>query len=288
MLTDKDRIDARFALDLGADFLALSFVRDAEDIHQLKEIIAGSGSDAHVIAKIERPEAMDVIDEILDAADGLMVARGDLGVELPPELVPVAQRQLLASAREKNKPAIVATQMLESMIDHPRPTRAELSDVASAVFSGADAIMLSAETASGAYPSKSVEIMDRVARQAEACLWTEGAFGGVADVPSSASPSVDRAIARALGQLSRDLRARTIVVQSATGTTASVVSAARPAAPIVALTPEERVCRRMSLLWGVVPVVMQRGEELRDSAPRVARELGLSGRGPLRARPGRT
>src|SRR5262245_12255075 len=172
--TEKDREDTRFALEIGADFVALSFVRRASDLDELNALVAGSRG-AHVIAKIETPEALDAIDEILDACDAIMVARGDLGVEMPPEIVPIAQRRLLARARAKNKPAIVATQMLESMVQNAQPTRAEVSDVSTAVFAGADAVMLSAETASGAHPVAAVEMMDRVSRQVEGYQWSEGA-----------------------------------------------------------------------------------------------------------------
>src|SRR5207302_6546653 len=178
--TDKDRSDAIFALGLGVDFVALSFVRRASDFDELKGLIAEGQHPTHIVAKIEKPEALEAIDEIIDACDGIMVARGDLGVELPPEVVPIAQRQLVARARALGKPAIVATQMLESMVYNPRPTRAEVSDISTAVFDGADAIMLSAESASGAHPVGAVEMMDRIARQVEGCMWTEQAFGSVA------------------------------------------------------------------------------------------------------------
>ncbi len=207
-LTDKDREDARFALDLGVDFLALSFVRDPRDVVELKELIASAGANTPVIAKIEKPEALDAIDEILDAADGLMVARGDLGVELAPEAVPIVQQDLVRRARLKNKPIIVATQMLESMIEHPRPTRAEVSDVSHAVFAGADAVMLSAETASGAYPVKAVEMMDRVARQVEGWQWIEGAFRSITEGERErpAPLPLREAVARSTAQLSRNLQ----------------------------------------------------------------------------------
>src|SRR5207302_3076364 len=178
--TEKDRADAVFALGLGADFIALSFVRRASDFDELKRLIDQGDYTPHIIAKIEKPEALEAIDEILEACDGIMVARGDLGVELPQEIVPIAQRQLVAKARALGKPSIVATQMLESMVYNPRPTRAEVSDISTAVFDGADAIMLSAESASGAHPIGAVEMMDRIARQVEGCMWTEQAFGSVA------------------------------------------------------------------------------------------------------------
>ena len=170
-LTDKDKSDARFLLELGVDYLGLSFVRRASDVGELQSLIADSGGQAGIVAKIERPEALEDADAIVEAADAIMVARGDLGVELPPEQVPIAQRKLVDAARARNKPVIVATQMLESMIEHARPTRAEVSDVSHTVLSGADAIMLSGETATGNHPVLAVEMMNRIARQSEAYLW---------------------------------------------------------------------------------------------------------------------
>jgi pyruvate kinase len=282
-LTDKDRDDARFALDLGVDFLALSFVRDPRDVADLKALIAATGATTPVIAKIEKPEALDAIDEILEAADGLMVARGDLGVELAPEAVPIVQQDLVQRARERNKPIIVATQMLESMIEHPRPTRAEVSDVSHAVFAGADAVMLSAETASGAYPVKAVEMMDRVARQVEGWQWIEGGFRSITEhehVRPAPLP-LRIAVARSTAQLSRDLQVRAVVVRTQKGTSATVVAATRPAAPIIALTMDARVCRRMSLLWGVIPRMIEASEFDRPQAVarRLARELNLTDEG---------
>jgi pyruvate kinase len=274
-LTDKDRDDARFALELGVDFLALSFVRAARDVEELKALVAASGQSAEVIAKIEKPEALAALDGILDAADGIMVARGDLGVEMSPEAVPLAQLRLVGAARSRNKPVIVATQMLESMITQPRPTRAEVSDVSTAVFSGADAIMLSGETAVGAHPAEAVRMMDRVARQVEGWQWTHGAFGMLTG-PSEVAPPLPlhAAVARATAQLSRDLRVRTIAVISRTGTTGRVVSAARPAAPVLAVTPDPAACRRMILLWGTVPVAAEAAELQQATA--LARRLGLT------------
>jgi pyruvate kinase len=278
-LTAKDREDARFALDLGVDYLALSFVRQAADVAELKALVAASGASTHVIAKIEVAEALEALEEIVGAADGLMVARGDLGVELPLEVVPIAQRLLVARARAHNKPAIIATQMLESMVASHRPTRAEVSDVSAAVFSGADALMLSGETAVGAYPIRAVAMMDRIARQAESRLWAEGAFGTIAEEGAGTPPlPLHVAVARATAQLSRDLRVRTIVVLSQTGSTAGVVAAARPAAPIVALTTDLAACRRMSLLWGVVPIQVEAADlqQPHALACRVARQLELA------------
>jgi pyruvate kinase len=211
-----------------------------------------------------------------------MAARGDLGVELPLEEVPLVQRTLVARARAAHKPILIATQMLESMIERARPTRAEVTDVAWAVLSGADAVMLSAETATGAHPVLAVETLDRIARQVEGHLWQEGAFDAVAEPPEGGRPlSLDVAVARATSQLSRDLRVRTVVVPSRTGATARMVAAARPAAPVVAVSSDAGVCRRLNLLWGVVPISAAAAELAQppELARRMARELGLASTG---------
>jgi pyruvate kinase len=270
--TTKDRDDAVFALGLGVDFIALSFVRRASDFDALKALISAGGYATHLLAKIEKPEALDSIDEILEACDGIMVARGDLGVELPPQVVPIVQRQLVARARAKSKPSIVATQMLESMIYNARPTRAEVSDVSTAVFSGADAVMLSAESATGAHPVKAVAMMDGIARHVEGCLWTERAFGSItADDEVSPPLPLQAAMARSIAQLSRDLRVRCIVVLSRSGATALAVAAARPAAPTLVASPDIATCRRANLLWGTVPI--QVGVSELDNPHSLARRL---------------
>ena len=280
--TDKDRDDARFALDLGVDFLGQSFVRRGSDCVMLKELVAESGCDASVIAKIERPEALADVNAILEAADGIMVARGDLGVELPPEKVPTVQRQLIDRARRHNKPVIVATQMLESMIEHTRPTRAEVSDVSNAVMNGTDALMLSAESASGAHPVLSVEMMDRIARQAEAYLWEDSSFECFHHEPACEPPiPFGDAVAHSTAQLSRDLAVRAIVVVSQSGMSATTTSAARPAAPVVCVSSSQATCRRMALLWGSIPWHAY-DAELVDAvslARSVVRWLGLAQRG---------
>ncbi len=304
-LTDKDRRDAAFALELGVDLLALSFVRRGEDVLALRELVEESGSRAAIIAKIEKPEALEDIDAIVDAADGLMVARGDLGVELPPQAVPLAQDQLIELARTRAKPVIVATQMLDSMIANPRPTRAEVSDVANAVRSGADAVMLSGETAAGAYPVKAVEMMDDVVRRTESYLWRQGAFGSYRRRHDrgrrAASPSIPRrarapagpwrarapagsiedALAASSFQLSRDLRVRAIVALSTTGRSIAVVSAARPQAPIVAVVRDAAARRVANLTWGVIPLATPGGEleDPRALACRLLTELGLAKEG---------
>jgi pyruvate kinase len=280
--TDKDREDAIFALGLGVDFIALSFVRRAADFDELKGLLAGGQHATHLIAKIEKPEALGVIDEIIDACDGIMVARGDLGVELPPEVVPIVQRQLVARARAKHKPAIVATQMLESMIYNPRPTRAEVSDVSTAVFSGADAVMLSAESASGAHPVEAVQMLDAIARQVEGSLWTERAFGSITVADEAMPPlPLATAVGRSIAQLSRDLRVRCIVALSTDGSTAMTVAAARPAAPMIAASEDPCACRRMNLLWGTVPVLASAPAlgNPRAFARRSAVDLGFASEG---------
>lgn len=254
-LTEKDRVDTRLALELGVDFLALSFVRRAADLAELKRLVRAGHGHAAVIAKIERPEALANSEAILQCADGIMVARGDLGVELPPEQVPVAQRQLIDRALALNKPVIIATQMLESMIANARPTRAEVADISLSVSSGADALMLSGETAIGAHPIAAVEMMDRIARQTEGYLWQHGAFGsfGSGNQPEHPIPFGD-AVADATALLSRLLSVRAIVVISSSGRSAVTVSSARPAAPVIALSANEWTYRRMTLLWGVIPM----------------------------------
>ncbi len=285
-LTEKDREDARFALALGVDFLALSFVRRPADVEDLKNLIRAQGCKTPVIAKIEKPEAVDALDEILEAADGIMVARGDLGVELPPETVPIIQRELVEKSRRKMKPVIVATQMLESMVEHPRPTRAEVSDVSHAVFSGADAVMLSAETAAGAFPVRAVEMMDRVARQVESYQWIEGGFRSLTEGDALVRGPIPAraAVARSTAQLARDLQVRAIAVRTRSGVSAEVVSATRPAAPILALTLDDGVARRLNLLWGVMPCRIE-AEEFYErpqaAARRLAREQGLAEPGSM-------
>ena len=257
-LTEKDRADARFALELGVDFLGLSFVRRRADVDELRALIDRSGHSCDIIAKIERPEALENSMAILEASEGIMVARGDLGVELPPEQVPIAQRQLVDHARARNKPVIVATQMLESMIESPRPTRAEVSDVSHTVLSGADAIMLSAETAAGEHPILAVEMMNRIARHSEGYQWEQGAFGHFERYDAREPPlPFGDAVARSTALLSRDLRVRAIMAISRSGMSAATMSSARPAAPVVAISSSEATCRRMSLMWGVIPQLVE-------------------------------
>ncbi len=273
-LTEKDRADAHFALDLGVDFLALSFVREAQDIRDLRALIGEHGSKVNIIAKIERPEALDNIDEILTEADAIMVARGDLGVELPPEEVPLIQELLISRAHQFNKPVIVATQMLESMVQHSLPTRAEVSDVSRAVRHGVDAVMLSAETAAGRYPVQAVRMMNRITRQTESHMAAKGRYGHIGRVEDQDLPlPAAMAAARAVSLLSRDLQIKAVVVLSQTGVTAAIVSATRPAAPVLAVSWEDDAVSRMNLMWGVMPQLAT--EDAFDAAEELARRLVL-------------
>jgi pyruvate kinase len=245
-LTDKDRADLATAVEAGADYVALSFVRRPDDVADAKQAIAELGSDIPVVAKLERPEALGCLDEILDASDAVMVARGDLGVELPVEKVPPLQKEIIARANSLGVPVITATQMLESMVASPRPTRAEASDVANAIFDGTDAVMLSQETAVGSYPVEAVATMRRIAREAEATPQ-------LAHPPPPATGALDVAatVCKAAVQVATDLGARAIVAFSESGATARFVSRFRPRVSILGLTPYEATRRRMALYWGV-------------------------------------
>jgi pyruvate kinase len=245
-VTDKDRADLRFALTQKVDYIAASFVRRPEDVLQAKELIRRAGANTPVIAKLEKPEAIDNLDEILNVSDGVMVARGDLGVEMNPERVPVVQKNIIARARELRRPVITATQMLESMTENPRPTRAEASDVANAIFDGTDAVMLSAETASGKYPVEAVSMMARIIEEAEASIQEFPR-------PSSAQErlKVAETVAELVCHASRELHMKLIAVFTHSGLTARLVSRYRPLVPIVAFSPEQETRRRMALLWGV-------------------------------------
>jgi pyruvate kinase len=283
-ITEKDRSDARFAADLGVDFIALSFVRSASDVRELRGFLGESAQELVIVSKIEKPEALADIDNILLESDAIMVARGDLGVELPPEAVPNVQEELVDAARARNKPVIVATQMLESMIENARPTRAEVTDVANAVRSGADAVMLSGETAAGAHPVAAVVMMDQIVRRTESYLWQNGAFGGFDRYTPTpvqvASPTVESAVADATALLSRELGVRGIITLCSSGRSAAVMSAARPAAPIVGVCAESaRAGFALGrLAWGVLPLFASEEDRAVPEAlaRRLARELGLA------------
>jgi pyruvate kinase len=246
-LTPKDREDLLFALKHGANYIAVSFVRRAEDVVLAKTLVRRAGKDTPVIAKLEKPEAIENLDAILRVADGVMVARGDLGVEMNPERVPVVQKTIIKRAREFRRPVITATQMLESMTENPRPTRAEASDVANAIFDGSDAVMLSAETASGKYPVEAVSMMARIIEEAES---------SITEFPRPAPQErlkVAETVAELVCHASRELHMKLIAVFTHSGFTARLISRYRPLVPIIAFSPEEETRRRMALIWGVHP-----------------------------------
>jgi len=282
-LTEKDKADAAFAVKLGVDYLALSFVRAPTDVADLKALLRDLRAETPVIAKIEKPEALDTIGGILEVADAIMVARGDLGVEMAAEEVPLIQQELVRLAVAAHKPVIVATQMLESMIESARPTRAEVTDVAAAALSRADAVMLSAETASGKHPREAVATMDRVLRMVEGYQWKRGQHGKVAESPllGNVQARLNGALSRATSMLSGELEVRAVVAPTRTGRMARLISSARPAAPVLALTSSESLCRRMQLLWGVAPE-MASTVELEAPAPlarAAVQRLGLASAG---------
>ncbi|MGA9039176.1 MAG: pyruvate kinase [Terriglobales bacterium] len=250
-LTDKDRKDLEFGLTHGVDMVALSFVRSAADVLTVKQIIAQHGSRIPVIAKLEKPQALEHLEEIFDAADGVMVARGDLGVEMAPEKVPVIQKHIIRRSAEWRKPVITATQMLESMIENPRPTRAEASDVANAVFDGTDAVMLSAETASGLYPREAVAMMAKIVVEAESNMGESGPRRRRRDRHSL---SIAETICESVAHAAEDLHMGAIAVFTDTGNSARLISKYRPRAVIYAFSHVPTVCNRMNLLWGVRPV----------------------------------
>jgi pyruvate kinase len=274
-LTEKDLRDLEFALTLEPDYVALSFVRSVEDVRTLREHIARAGAQAGVIAKIEKAEALPGLSEIIEAADSVMVARGDLGVEIGPEDVPLVQKRIILSALEHGKPAITATQMLESMSTRPEPTRAEASDVANAILDGTAAVMLSGETAVGRYPIESVLAMDRIARAVEPALPYRHELAQTAEQPF---PSVRDAITNAACDIAEVLSAAAIVVPTYSGRTASGVARHRPKRPIVAASHRAHALQQMALEWGVVPCRIDEGldvENLWLQALAAARATGL-------------
>jgi pyruvate kinase len=272
-LTPKDVSDLELALELEVDYVALSFVRKAEDVRELRQLIEQAGSHAEVIAKIEKSEAVDAFDDILAATDAIMVARGDLGVEIGPASVPLLQKRIILRSLALGKPVITATQMLESMIEHAEPTRAEASDVANAVLDGSSALMLSGETAVGAYPIEAASYMDRIVRAVEPSL------GYRHQMPDPGEETtVGRAMSNAACDLAEALGARVILVPTATGRTASAVARLRPRRPIVGLTHNRFALQQMALEWGVIPLLLPEAtdvQELWDEAISVARDAGL-------------
>ena len=274
--TEKDQQDLQFALKQDVDYIALSFVRSPDDVKQLRARINSLGKDLPVIAKIERPEAVEQLGRIVQTSDGVMIARGDLAIEISPEDIPILQKRIISSANHQRRFVITATQMLESMTKSPIPTRAETTDVANAVFDGTDAVMLSAETSAGAYPSESVRVMDRIIRKAEGEGISRMDLGGV---PNTDEPTVPDAICASAATAANTIKARVIVALTESGNTARLISHHRPAVPIVALTPSEHVRRKMALYWGVLPVAMKSigdTDHRIQEAERILRQKGLA------------
>ncbi|MEK3881737.1 pyruvate kinase [Paenibacillus sp. PL2-23] len=251
-ITEKDANDIVFGIQQGVDFIAASFVRKASDVLEIRELLEKhNASHIQIISKIENQEGVDNLDEILEVSDGLMVARGDLGVEIPAEEVPLVQKMMIKKCNRAGKPVITATQMLDSMQRNPRPTRAEASDVANAIFDGTDAIMLSGETAAGKYPVESVQTMSRIAQRAESALEYREIFTKQANAQQT---SVTEAVSQSVANSALDLNAKAIVTSTQSGFTARMVSKYRPKAPIIAVTTDPKVMKRLALGWGVFPV----------------------------------
>ena len=264
-LTEKDQSDLQFGINLGVDWIGLSFVQREEDIAEARKLIAGR---AGIVAKIEKPAAVERLDGIMELCDAIMVARGDLGVELPIEVVPGLQKRIIAAARAAGKPVIVATQMLESMVHAPVPTRAEVSDVATAVYDGADAVMLSAESAIGAHPSASVAVMARIIREVEA----DPLYRTIADAERAAPEATNAdAISRAARQVAETVGAATIATYTTSGSTALRAALERPSVPILSLTPSPETARRLVLAWGVHSVLTEDAKDFDDMVERACR-----------------
>jgi len=275
-MTDKDRADLDFALSIGVDWVALSFVQRPEDVAEARKIVQGR---AAILSKLEKPAAIDRLDEIITLSDAVMVARGDLGVELPPEDVPSIQKQIVRRCREAGKPVVVATQMLESMISSPAPTRAEASDVATAVYDGADAVMLSAETAAGKYPFEAVAIMDRIIARVERDEGYRAIMSTAHPDPEKTAPDAITAAAR---QVAETIGAAAIVTYTTSGSTTLRAARERPVVPVLCLTESRATARRLVLAWGVHGVVTQdvrNFSDMVDKACRIARDEDLAQKG---------
>ncbi len=275
-LTDKDRQDLQFGLDLGVDWVALSFVQRPEDVAEARRLIAGR---AAVLVKLEKPAAIERLQELIELADAVMVARGDLGVEMPPEDVPPLQKRIIAACREAGKPVVVATQMLDSMVHAPAPTRAEASDVATAVYDGADAVMLSAETASGDYPLDAVSMMDRIVRRVEQDPYYRRVIN--AQNPEPEATAAD-AISAAAAQVAHTLSAAAIVTYTTSGSTTRRAARERPEVPVLCLTERLETARRLALCWGTHCVQtkdVSSFSEMVEKACSIAREQGIAEKG---------
>ena len=278
-LTEKDHKDLLFGIDCNVDFIGISFVRKAEDILSVRRILKEKGVEVSLIAKIEKREAVDNIEEIIEAADGIMVARGDLGVEVPLQEVPLIQKEIIKKCNLAGKPVITATQMLESMIENPRPTRAEVTDIANAIFDGTDAIMLSGETAIGKYPLESVRIMDKIAIKTEGALNYEKILEERA---LSVEPTTPDAISHATCQVAQDLGVKAIITFTFSGSTARRVARYRPRVPIIAASPNEKTVRRLVLSWGVYPLQspdLKNTDEMISKSKKIALKTGMVQKG---------
>ena len=273
-MSEKDKSDLEFGLSLRVDMVALSFVRRPEDVRQAREFMLARGAELPIIAKLEKPEAIARLREIVEVSDAIMVARGDLGVEIPLERVPVVQKQAIQMARRMGRPAIVATQMLESMIEHSRPTRAEASDVANAILDGADAIMLSGETSVGLYPIEAVQVMDRIVREAEAAN-----LEGSHNRRQPAASTKQEAIAEAAVRAALELDAAAIVVFTQTGMAVKYVAKYRPTVPLLAFTTEQAVRSQLSLVWGVETFIVPAADHTDAMVQQVERAMIDLGRG---------
>jgi pyruvate kinase len=275
-LTPKDREDVRAMIDMGVDWIALSFVRRAADVLELRELVRSLGGMQPIVAKLERPEALDNLEDIVEATDAVMVARGDLGVEIGPELVPAIQKEMIDLANRASRPVITATEMLESMIRNPRPTRAEASDVANAVFDGSDAVMLSGETAAGRYPVQAVQTMARIIEAAE------GSTHRVHTAEPQTVGATGRVVAKAARQIADDVAAKVILVFSLSGASVQLVSKFRPAQPVIGLTTDEHSLRRLALMWGTDGHLTAERDHSRDliiAGERICLENGYAATG---------
>lgn len=276
-LTAKDRRDLAFGIEQGVDLVALSFVRDKKDIADARREMQKRGAKIPVIAKIEKHEAVDQIDSILEAVDGIMVARGDLALEIPPEKIPAVQKMIIRKANRLGKPVITATQMLRSMVQNPRPTRAEVADIANAVLDGTDALMLSEESATGSYPVRAVEVMTRVAQETETILEPRYQIEGI-------ERNIPEAISHAAISLARDLQVKAFLIPTTSGGTARLIARYRPSQPIIAISPNPKTLKALALVWGVYPFPTQRyqsADAVIRSAQRRALELGIAKKGDL-------
>jgi pyruvate kinase len=270
-ITDKDRVDIEFALGQKCDYIAMSFVRSQEDIRELRWLIRHLGGDAGIIAKIEKHEALDNIEEIISISDGIMVARGDLGVETPAEEVPYQQKRIIHLCNDASKPVITATQMLSSMVDNPRPTRAEASDVFNAIIDGTDAVMLSNETAVGKHPVEAVKMMAKIAVIAEQSMWTTRSTDRrFHPINREGREAISNAVSQATYQIADTLNAKAIVTSTMTGYTGRLVAKERPRTPILCVTPNEITYRRMVLVWGVVPLLIPQFSSIDEMIAAVA------------------